>query len=132
MCRRTFIRSGVTSAVPEEQNLRTIRQSRVLVWTTVLRLAYKRKPGQQTKRKYQPSDCLADPRRQPPFSCRQCGYVYRWQKNSKPDGESDIRLRFDQGILDLTGYGDKGGETPILKSGYGGGDGNTLGSLNPS
>ncbi|GJY43702.1 reverse transcriptase domain-containing protein [Tanacetum coccineum] len=34
-------------------------------------LTFKRQPDQRAKRKYQPSDCLADPRRQPPFSCRQ-------------------------------------------------------------
>ncbi|GJQ97450.1 hypothetical protein Tco_0008589 [Tanacetum coccineum] len=28
----------------------------------------------RAKRKYQPNDCLADPRQQPPFSCRQLGY----------------------------------------------------------
>ncbi|GKF11058.1 hypothetical protein Tco_0048984, partial [Tanacetum coccineum] len=43
-------------------------------------------------------------------------------KNSEPDGESDIRLRSDRGIPELTGYGDGGGESPIIKSGYGGGD----------
>ncbi|GKF35825.1 hypothetical protein Tco_0112583, partial [Tanacetum coccineum] len=37
-------------------------------------LTHKRQSGQRAKRKYQPSDCLADPRRQPPFSCRQLGY----------------------------------------------------------
>ncbi|GJV85812.1 hypothetical protein Tco_1525710 [Tanacetum coccineum] len=52
-------------------------------------------------------------------------------KNLKSDGESDTQPRFDQGIPKLTGYGDGGGESLILKSGYGGGDGNTLGSLKP-
>nr|GEV47912.1 hypothetical protein [Tanacetum cinerariifolium] len=40
------------------------------VWTNVLRLTYKRQLGQRGKMKYQPTNCLADPRRQPPFSCR--------------------------------------------------------------
>ncbi|GJW64633.1 hypothetical protein Tco_0116517 [Tanacetum coccineum] len=35
-------------------------------------------------------------------------------KNSEPDGESDIRLRFDRGIPELTGYGNGGGESPII------------------
>ncbi|GKB59226.1 hypothetical protein Tco_0915412 [Tanacetum coccineum] len=69
-----LMRSGVTSAMPDEQNIRTTQQSSVLVWTTVLWLTHKRQLGQRTKRKYQPSDCLADPRRQPSFSCRLLGY----------------------------------------------------------
>ena len=36
-------------------------------------------------------------------------------KKPKSDGESDTRLRFDRGILELTGYGDGGGEFPIVK-----------------
>ncbi|GKE01909.1 hypothetical protein Tco_1389892 [Tanacetum coccineum] len=68
---RECARSEVTSVVSDEQNLRTTRQSSILVWTTVLRLTRKRQPGQRAKRKYQPSDCLSDPRRQPPFSCHQ-------------------------------------------------------------
>ncbi|GJT66485.1 hypothetical protein Tco_1017965 [Tanacetum coccineum] len=43
-------------------------------------------------------------------------------KNSEPDGESDIRLLSDRGIPELTGYGDGGGESSIIKSEYGGGD----------
>ncbi|GJU88305.1 hypothetical protein Tco_1300728 [Tanacetum coccineum] len=46
----------------------------ISVWTTVLWLAYKRQLGKQAKGKYQPNDCLADPRKQPLFSCRQLGY----------------------------------------------------------
>ena len=53
-------------------------------------------------------------------------------KKSESDGESDTRPRFDRGIPELTGYGDGDGESPLLKSGYGGGDGNTLGSPYPS
>ncbi|GJR26293.1 putative ribonuclease H-like domain-containing protein [Tanacetum coccineum] len=48
-------------------------------------------------------------------------------KNPKSDGESDTRPRFDRGIPKLIGYGDGGRESPILKRGYGGEDGNTLG-----
>ncbi|GJR46889.1 ribonuclease H-like domain-containing protein [Tanacetum coccineum] len=44
-------------------------------------------------------------------------------KTSEYDGESDTRSRFDQGMLELTRYGDEGRESPILKTGYGGGDG---------
>ncbi|GKD95080.1 hypothetical protein Tco_1374917 [Tanacetum coccineum] len=57
---------GVTSTMPDK----VLYQ----VWITVLRLTYKRQLGQRAKRKYQPSDCFADPRRQPPLSCRQLEY----------------------------------------------------------
>ncbi|GJS31291.1 hypothetical protein Tco_0491911 [Tanacetum coccineum] len=69
-----MMRFGVTSAMPDEQNLRTTQQCSVLVWTTILRLTHKRQLGQRTKRKYQPSDCLVEPRRQPPFSYHLLGY----------------------------------------------------------
>ncbi|GJS97899.1 hypothetical protein Tco_0819069 [Tanacetum coccineum] len=69
-----YLRSEVISVVSDEPNLRTTQQSSVIVWSTVLRLTHKRKLGQQAKRKYQPSDCLAGPRRQPPLSCRLLGY----------------------------------------------------------
>ncbi|GJT89185.1 hypothetical protein Tco_1070902, partial [Tanacetum coccineum] len=52
-------------------------------------------------------------------------------KNLKSDGESDTRPRFDRGIPKLIGYGDGGRESPIMKRGYGGEDGNTLGSPKP-
>nr|GEV72049.1 reverse transcriptase domain-containing protein [Tanacetum cinerariifolium] len=70
MCRRTY-QDGVTSVVSKEQNLKTIRPSRVLVWTTVIGLTYKRQPGWRTKRKYQSNNYLSDSRRQPSFSYRQ-------------------------------------------------------------
>ncbi|GJT51352.1 zinc finger BED domain-containing protein RICESLEEPER 2-like protein, partial [Tanacetum coccineum] len=43
-------------------------------------------------------------------------------KNPESDRESDTRPWFNRGIPKLTGYGDGGGDSPILKSGYGGGD----------
>ncbi|GJX03641.1 hypothetical protein Tco_0189557 [Tanacetum coccineum] len=49
-------------------------RSNVLVWTSILWLTHKRQSIQRAKRKYQPIDCLADPRRQPLSSCRQLGY----------------------------------------------------------
>ena len=46
-------------------------------------------------------------------------------KKFEPDGESDTRIRFDRGISELTGYedGHGDGESPIIQSGYGCGDG---------
>ncbi|GJV14460.1 hypothetical protein Tco_1359783 [Tanacetum coccineum] len=37
----------------------------------------------RAKRKYQSSDCLADPRRQPQFSCRQLGYKGEASRGAK-------------------------------------------------
>ncbi|GKB65539.1 hypothetical protein Tco_0921725 [Tanacetum coccineum] len=39
--------------------------------------------GQRAKRKYQPSDCLVDPRRQPPFSYHLLGYKVATSEGAK-------------------------------------------------
>ncbi|GKA77248.1 hypothetical protein Tco_0783709 [Tanacetum coccineum] len=72
----------------------------ISVWTTVLWLTYKRQLGKRAKRKYQPNDCLADPRQQPPFSCRQAHvnllqhWRYPWDRhpNLLELGESKIMV----------------------------------------
>ncbi|GKA23016.1 hypothetical protein Tco_0708978 [Tanacetum coccineum] len=72
----------------------------ISVWTTVLWLTYKRQLGKRAKRKYQPNDCLAGPRKQPPFSCRQahvnllqhCRHPWDRHPNLLELGESKIMV----------------------------------------